>query len=343
VFQVFEQGDVSTTRTHGGTGLGLAISKRIVELMRGEVWVESAADRGSTFHFTAMFGIAAAPPAQTGSSMEELEGVRVLVIDDNATNRSILDKTLQRWRMLPQLAESGLAGLASLDAAMDSGQPVRLILLDEQMPGMDGLEVIERIHATPRLAGIAIIVLTSSDQTSSIARCRQFGVASYLVKPIRPAELQVAIRKALGVSQPARTTPRVAVGSNPSERLRILVAEDNLVNQKVATSLVGKMGHEVVLAEDGNEVLAKWRAGKFDLIFMDLQMPHMDGFEATQRIRQEEAPGEHIPIVAMTAHAMSGDRERCLAAGMDGYVSKPVSRKLLDEAIAGVAVSRRNS
>jgi two-component system sensor histidine kinase/response regulator len=340
IFQAFEQADSSTTRQYGGTGLGLAISKRIVELMGGDIWLESTTGAGSTFHFTIRLGVAATPAEEsTPASAQDLFGLPVLIIDDNATNRRILEEMTKHWRMQPEAADSGPAGLSALERGSASGRPFRLVLVDEEMPGMDGLEVIRRILANPALRGANILMVTSVGQSSSAVRCREMGVDSYLIKPIKPSELLMAIRNTLGKVQTETARHAAPAASQPAgHSLRILVAEDNLVNQKLAMTLLGKLGHRPTLAVNGVETLDRWRGGQFDLIVMDMHMPEMDGFEATRRIRhQEQTSGAHIPIIAMTAHAMSGDHERCLEAGMDEYVSKPVSRKALEQAIARCA------
>lgn len=337
LFEPFEQADSSTTRHYGGTGLGLAISKRIVQLMGGAIWVESAPGAGSTFYFTARLGVAAPRPSQP--TLADLQGLPVLIIDDNATNRRILHEMAKHWGMLPDDADSGAAGLQRLEAAAGSGHPYGLVLLDEQMPGMGGLEVIERIRMHQALRGATILMLTSSDQSSSAARCRQLGVDTYLIKPVKPAELLGMIRRAVGAWKPQAITRKPpGVNAAPGRSLSILVAEDNLVNQKVTVAMLQRMGHRAIVAGDGAEAIVKWNESHVDLILMDVQMPAMDGFEATQRIRSQElARGTHVPIVAMTAHAMMGDRERCLEAGMDDYVSKPVNRPALEQALSRCA------
>jgi len=338
VFRVFEQADSSTTREYGGTGLGLAISSRIVQQMGGKLSVESLLGQGSTFHFSAMFANATAEePLAEPISVEQLGGIRVLIVDDNATNRRILGEMTARWGLKVTIAESGTRALELLKE-VGTEHPYQLVLLDEQMPGMDGFQVIDCIRRSPELAGAVIMMLSSADQLSSAARCRNLGVERYLVKPIREAELQKAIRQALGGG---KTEPRPE-GSEISPRqgraLHVLVAEDNVINQKLAASLLKKMGHTTMIASSGREALVLHSQHRFDLILMDVQMPEMDGLDASSRIRSNEADTlEHIPIVAMTAHAMAGDRERCIAAGMDDYVSKPVSRSALAAAIERMA------
>jgi two-component system sensor histidine kinase/response regulator len=269
--------------------------------------------------------------------MDNLVDLPVLIIDDNSTNRRILEGMVRHWRMLPEGASSGEQGLVSLEAAFESGRPFGLILLDERMPGMDGIEVLERIRANPRLRGATIMMLTSDDQSASIARCRQLGAEAYLIKPIRPAELLMTIRRLLGKIENESSLPVAAAPTISTRCLSVLVAEDNPVNQRVATALLERLGHRVTLATNGAEAVAKWREQKFDLVLMDVQMPELDGFEATRSIRDYERNGARTPIIAMTAHAMTGDRERCLEAGMDDYVSKPVRRESLLSAIARIA------
>ena len=329
IFQVFEQADNSTTRQYGGTGLGLAISTRLVHLMGGKLSVESTPGQGSTFHFTVYLGAAPSLPMPA----EQLRGLRVLIVDDNTTNLRILEAITKRWKMETCTAGSGVAALEMLRQAGEA-RPFQLILLDEQMPGMDGFNVIECARSQPETAEVTIMMLSSADQSSSAKRCRELGVEQYLVKPVRESELQEAVRKALGGEK--KTTPSAdAVKTAPAgNRMNILVAEDNPINQRLAVSMLQKMGHTVMIAGSGKEALDMQERHAVELIFMDVQMPEMDGLEATRRIRaHEEKSGTHIPIIAMTAHAMSGDRERCIAAGMDDYVAKPISAKMLASAM----------
>ena len=340
VFEAFSQADGSTTRKFGGTGLGLTISSRLVQMMGGRIWVESEVERGSCFHFTAEVGVSDAAVPGPAAAPAELAGLRVLVVDDNHTNRQILAGILQRWRMKPVLAASGSEALKLFRSAGTSGDgPFALLLTDAHMPEMDGFALVENIRQEADLHNLAIMMLTSSGQRGDAARCREVGIAAYLVKPIVQQQLLDGILAVLGASgrrAPSARPMDHEVG-RPTRCLRVLLAEDNAVNQKVASRLLEKRGHDVWVASDGREVLEAVEHHAFDLILMDVQMPEIDGFEATAAIRAIEiGTGEHIPIIAMTAEAMKGDRERCLAAGMDGYASKPIQPNELFETIDAV-------
>ena len=337
IFEAFTQADTSTTRKYGGTGLGLAISKRLIGMMGGRIWVESQVGKGSTFHFTARVGKAAAPVVSRGGAHPViLDGLRVLIVDDNATNREILQKTLEYRRMKPAVASGGAVALARLHQAKLAGLPFEVLIVDCHMPDMDGFMLLEEIGKSPELAGLITVMLTSGGQRGDAQRCKELGIAAYLIKPILQSELLDALVHAVGASgganRPLPVAHRPLNKAKPS--LRILLAEDNVVNQRVAMRMLEKQGHTVVLACDGLKALAALERDRFDVILINVQMPCMDGVEATDAIRKrEKVTGDHIPIVAMTAHAMSGDQQRFLQSGMDGYISKPVRPQELFEAI----------
>jgi signal transduction histidine kinase/DNA-binding response OmpR family regulator len=338
IFSPFTQADSSTTRKYGGTGLGLTISAHLVGMMGGKIWLESEPGRGSRFHFTAQLRKVENPPDVAHRvSFEVLHQARVLVVDDHLTNRLILEGLLGHRGIQITGAASGAEALKVLASAAAAGQPFDLLLTDVHMPGMDGFALVEEIRRTPGLSPVMVMMLTSAGRQGDLERCRQLHIQAYLYKPVRKQELLTAMLRALGHS-PALPEPEPAPLPENARGLKILLAEDNAVNRMVATHMLQKMGHRITIAVNGYEALEKWKSHPFDVILMDIQMPEMDGFTATKKIRESEhGTSTHVPIVAMTAHAMKGDRERCLAAGMDGYVPKPVNRAALKQAITAVA------
>jgi signal transduction histidine kinase/CheY-like chemotaxis protein len=351
IFDAFSQADGSTTREFGGTGLGLTISARLVEAMHGRIWVESALGKGSCFHF--IIFVESSMEIQPTPPVDELSfaGMPVLIVDDNLTNRRILTDILWLWQARPMPAASAQEALSLMRRASERGHPFALVLTDAHMPEMDGFDLATEIKKSPVLAESVVLMLTSGQQRGDLARCRDLGVSGYLTKPVRRAELRAAIagafashsrRQKIDGQSPIRTTaPQIALPNTPiglrtevGPRSHILLAEDNVVNQRVAVGILEREGHHVVVAGTGSEAIAAWRSLRFDAILMDVQMPEMDGLETTLEIRRNEnGTGRHIPIIAMTAHAMSGDRERCLAAGMDDYISKPIRKSDLMEVL----------
>ena len=339
IFDSFCQADTSTTREFGGTGLGLTISRRLVQMMGGRIWAESMVGRGSTFHFTARLteSRASSIGRPLTGIISNLTDVKVLIVDDNRTNRRILEGLVTRWGMKPSVASDGEEALALHNAAAASSHPFLLILTDMHMPKMDGFDFVERLKEKSAQSCATIMMLTSGGQRGDAQRCEQLGIAAYLLKPVRQAELREAIARVLSASDAKGATPMItrlslreeAVGNRS---LNILLAEDNLVNQRLATRVLEKRNHLVTVVANGKEALAALACSTYDLILMDMQMPEMDGFEATTILRErEKSTGCRQPVVAMTALAMNGDRERCLAVGMDGYISKPIRPQELDE------------
>jgi len=324
IFEAFAQADGSTTRKYGGTGLGLTIATKLVTMMNGQISVESEAGHGTTFHFTARLQRGVATMQEMPRYLAMLRGLPVLVVDDNETNRRILEELLGLWHMRPTSVDGAAPALQSLERAHAAGDPFRIVLLDLCMPGLDGFALAEQIRGRPDLAGATILMLTSDHRPEDKARCRALGISAYLIKPVVQATLLAALGKVVdrASGRPVPVEP-AAIGVRTPRR--ILIAEDNRVNQLLVTRILQKHGHTIVLATNGQEAVAAFRREAFDLVLMDVQMPEMNGFEATIAIRSlERETGGRIPIVALTAHAMSGDRERCVAAGMDGYLSKPL-------------------
>jgi CheY-like chemotaxis protein len=347
VFDAFSQVDGSMTRRYGGTGLGLTICKKLVDLMQGRLWLESEPGHGSTFHFTIPLALQDSPAARSKPvPPEQLRDLPVLIVDDNYTNRRVLEEMLTNWGMRPTTTEGGRAGLDALQTAKTERHPYPLVLLDGHMPEMDGFKVAEKIRQDPALAGATIMMLTSAGHVGDAARCRELGISAYLVKPIHQRELLNAICSVLQKG-PRKIPERLVTKHTMREdqhHHRILLAEDHLVNQELALRLLEKRGFEVTVAANGRAALEALAKVRFDAILMDVQMPEMDGFVATAMIRNEEKPtGAHIPIIAMTAHALKGDQERCLAAGMDAYVSKPIRTAELFKTIENQLKARNDS
>ena len=351
IFNSFSQADTSTTREFGGTGLGLTISRRLAEMMGGKIWVESELGVGSQFHFCIQLGAAKTQASRISSSpaAAHLRGAKVLIVDDNRTNRRILEGLLKHWEMSATAVSSGEEALTEISSAHASDHPYNLILTDMHMPKMDGFDLVETIKGQSHPSTATIMMLTSGGQRGDAARCSELGIAAYLLKPVRQSELREAIARVLNVHETFDAAPMVTRDLLVDERdpacsLEILLAEDNPINQKLATRLLQKRGHQVTVTANGKEALAALAEHTYDLVLMDVQMPEMDGLEATMKLRAlEKITGHHQPVVAMTALAMKGDRERCIEAGMDGYLSKPIRQQELDDVLESYADRKHTS
>ena len=343
IFDAFTQADSSTSRKFGGSGLGLAICSRLAQLMGGQIGAESTVGEGSTFHFTACFKLADQQSLSVRRARPAVvRGRRVLIVDDNATNRLILEEMARNWDMLPTTASGAIEAMVIMRRSEGQGTPYELVLSDVNMPEADGVTLADWIRQDAKLASTPIIFLTSGTRPEDLKRCESLSIAAHLMKPVKESELFDAIGTSLGISVPEDNDDAGQEQEPELPALNILLAEDSLVNQRLAVGLLEKHGHTVIATSNGKEAIAALETGQFDVALMDVEMPEMNGLEATAVIRvQEQKTGEHLPIIAMTAHAMKGDRERCLEAGMDGYVSKPIHSEELFQTLE--AVTKRTS
>jgi PAS domain S-box-containing protein len=331
IFDSFSQADTSTTRKFGGTGLGLTISSQLLQLMGGsEILVESEERRGSSFSFTLSMDVVKEDVVEKFHQTGQISGMPILVVDDNKTHLQQINQTLERWKMEPTLVSSVEQGFIEIEAAYRRGKPYAIALVDSQMPGMDGFDLAQKLKNNSKYACPMIMMMTTDNQAVHTARCQELGITSHVMKPIVKSELLNAILLALGGIEKIQPTVTRKIVSRSENALQILLVEDNHVNQILAIRLLEKLGHQVTLAQHGEEAVKQWQMGQFDVILMDVDMPIMNGYEATQKIREEEqVRGGHIPIIAMTAHAMAGDQEECLRHQMDAYISKPIDTKAL--------------
>jgi signal transduction histidine kinase/CheY-like chemotaxis protein/HPt (histidine-containing phosphotransfer) domain-containing protein len=338
IFSPFTQADSSTTRKYGGTGLGLSISAQLISLMGGRIWVESEAGKGTQFHFTVRLKALFMPPvSEYGGASDNLSRVKVLLVDDHAGNRRIIEGMLSQWQIQTTSAASAQEALSQWVSAAAGKHTYQVLLTDVSMPGQNGITLLEEIRRMPEASPAAIVMLTPGASIEESEHYRELGVRFCLYKPVRKRELLSALLSAVGQSAPSRPAPVPSQAASRPRALEILLVEDNRVNQLVATRMLEKMGHSITVAGNGQIALSLLAKQDFELVLMDVQMPEMDGLTATGKIREKEkSTARHLPIIAMTAHAMKGDRERCMEAGMDGYVSKPISGALLEAAIADV-------
>jgi CheY-like chemotaxis protein/HPt (histidine-containing phosphotransfer) domain-containing protein len=341
IFEAFEQADTTNTRRHGGTGLGLAISRQLCELMRGKIWVESEVGKGTVFHFTGRFGLGNEADVPQPAPPDDVRRTRTLIVDDSQTNRRVISEMLGNWGLEHKTVSDAHTALLELRRAQQKGCAFNLLLTDVNMPQVDGFSLVEQVQADPSLTKTPVILMTSAQREGDTARCESLQVSAHLTKPLKQSDLLDAITKTVGRAvvddeqsseSPTEVEPHVP-------HLRILLAEDSIINQKLALGLLEQQRHSVVVANNGKEALKQLESSDFDVVLMDVQMPIMDGLEATRAIRKREKHhGGHVPIIAMTAHAMKGDRERCIAAGMDQYLSKPIRAHQLVGLLAKIAL-----